>query len=137
ARSFAWNRQLVHSEKRQLVPIAALKSNCAVFHLEKSAAAQAQRIAPFQYGPLTVLEDVLHNAVHVRNRKLSREHRADRFTPRNRLLRDLMIYSRFSVQRSQTISIRRTESCYPHFNNFPRTHLLCLTVERTGSACGR
>ena len=49
----------MHAEKRELVPVAPLLHDSAVLHLEKSAASEAERIVPFENGPLSVLEQIL------------------------------------------------------------------------------
>ena len=57
-------------QKRELIPIAALKNNLPVLHMKKAAAAQARRISPLQNGPFGVLKDIFGNAVHLRGNKV-------------------------------------------------------------------
>ena len=61
-------------EKGQLIPIATLENNLILLNLEKSAASQIKRIAPFQNRPLAVLKDVFDDADHFGGGKLCFKH---------------------------------------------------------------
>ena len=47
-------------QERELVPISSLEYDLIVLHMEKTASAKSERIFPFQYGPLSVFEDIYH-----------------------------------------------------------------------------
>src|SRR5262245_39742819 len=74
-----------------LVPVAALEDVPVGDHLEEAAAAQALGIAPFEDGPVAVLEQVVFDADHLGVAELALEHGADRRPAHERIPHDLVV----------------------------------------------
>src|SRR5438046_2002918 len=80
ARADSWSRwkwQPVTPQEGQLVPVASLEHDLATDDVEEAAAPQTKRVTPFENGPFTFFEDVLHDAHHVGRCELGREHLSD------------------------------------------------------------
>ena len=67
-------RQTVHAQERQLVPLAGLELDERAPHAEEAASAQSEGVPPLEDRPLAVLEQVLDDADHSCAREFSREH---------------------------------------------------------------
>lgn len=68
-------------KERELVPIPALEHDFPVNDMEETAAPQAKWIAPFEDGPLTVLEDVLYDIHHIGLSEFGCKHPPDGWRP--------------------------------------------------------
>src|SRR5262245_1043691 len=102
-------RQTVLTQERQFVPVSTLEHDLVGNDVEEAAAAQAQRIPPLEYGPLTVFKDVLDDAYHLGRGEPVREHPTNRGAPAYRCFGDLVVYRIFGVEGSQTISVGGVE----------------------------
>jgi len=60
--------------------VAALEGDSAVANVKASAAAQAERVAPFEDRYVSVLKEVLDDADHVGNGEIALEHRPGSWT---------------------------------------------------------
>jgi len=83
-------------QERELVPISSLEYDFIVLHMKKTASAKSERIFPLQYGPLSVFEDIFHDADHFGRRKLVGEHFVQRRLSRYSLKTSLGVIS-FSI----------------------------------------
>lgn len=110
------NRQALRSEKGQLVEIAALEHDLALAHPKEAAAAQPIRIAPFQNGPVALLEQVLDQTVHLRATEFDLEHPPDRRPADQRVHHHLMIDRVVGIQRGESVDVARVEVGDPDLN---------------------
>jgi len=99
-----------------------LECDTAVANGEKSAATQAQRIAPFERDDFTGIVNGLDDADHLGCCKLLFGHGADIFAADNGLLRDLMIDGIVVIKVCQPGRIDRIEPAHPGGNNVFRCH---------------
>src|SRR6516162_3072608 len=67
-------RQVVRAQERQLVPVAALKCDPPVHHMEEPTTSQAAGVAPLKDSPLALGEEILDDAVHPGRGKPGGEH---------------------------------------------------------------
>src|SRR5437667_3893317 len=67
-------RKPVRLQEGEAVPISSLKGNLLVLDAEEAAPVQPERVFPLEDRPLAVLEDVLHDADHLRFGKIAGEH---------------------------------------------------------------
>jgi hypothetical protein len=108
--------------KRQLIEIAALKNDQAIFYVEETAAAQFQRIRPFQDGPFSILENILDPAGHFRPTELTGEHLADGLLSNYRFPDHLVIYGVRRVKGRQFVRVAAVERGHPSFDQFAGFH---------------
>lgn len=126
------NRQPVLPQEAQLVPVAALEGDLAVLHAEEAAAAQAQRVLPFQHGPLAVLEEVFHDAHHLGPGELRREHPPDGLPALHRLFRHLVVHGVLGIEGGHTVRVGGVEGHHPRGDHFLGRHPL-----HPPEGCGR
>ena len=110
------------AEERELVPVASLEPDFSVYHVEEAAPAKAQRIAPFQDGPLPFFEDVFNDANHIRRSEPGDKHGPDRVPPHNRGFSDLMVDGLFRIETGQRIDICTVECFDPGLNEMAWLH---------------
>ena len=121
---FRWDWQPVTPQESQLVPVTSLKSDLAANDVKEAAAPQAQRVPPFENSPLTVFENVLHDADHVGRGELGHEHLPDGRPAMDRSLRHLVVHGIVGVESSQCIDIGPVEGLYPRVNELAWLHVL-------------
>src|SRR6516165_6134502 len=98
--------------------------------MKEPAAAQPFRVAPFQDGPFSVLEEVLRNADHLGRGKSGREHSSNSFAPFNWALGYLMVDRVCVVEGAQRINVRPIESLDPSLYDIARPHCSILLNRR-------
>jgi hypothetical protein len=74
-----------------LIKIASLKDDLIALDLEKTTAAQPIGVPPFQYRPVSVLEDVLNYACHLCPAEYDLEHAANLTATTQRVRHYLMV----------------------------------------------
>src|SRR5690606_24638668 len=98
-------RQAMEPQEGQPVPVAALEHDTIIPHAKEATAAEAERVAPLERGPFTVLEDLLRDAHHGGGGELTGEHGADRLATLDRRLYHLVVYGVFGVERRQRVDV--------------------------------
>src|SRR5262245_26676411 len=98
-------RQVVQTEKRQLVPVPSLELNERISDMEEPTAAKTARISPFENGPFAILEEILHDAHHLGSRELARKHCPDLIPAVDRVLRHLMVDGELRVKSAEPIDV--------------------------------
>src|SRR5438270_3658818 len=118
--------------RKNLVPIAALKSNVAVDHMEEPATSQPVGVPPLKDRPLPLFEDVLNDAVHFCRGKSGREHLANILSALDRRLSNLMVHGVLTIEGRQRFHVGAVKRLHPRLNQLPRLHACALTsaVER-------
>jgi hypothetical protein len=115
-------RQALGAQEAELVPVASLEDDLSVDDVEEPAATQAEGVAPFENGPLAVLEQVFHHADHLGLLEAGREHPAKGLAALHGLFGDLMVDGVFAVHRDQGIDVGPIERVDPGSNHFGRLH---------------
>jgi hypothetical protein len=106
-------RKPLEPKERELIPVPALEHDFTVNDMEEAAASQAKWITPFEDGPLTVLEDVLHDTHHIGLSEFGCKHPPDGLAAYHGLLGHLMIRGILTVEVRQGVDIAAIKSINP------------------------
>src|SRR5437763_12348892 len=115
--------------RKNVVPIAALKSNVAVDHMEEAATSQTVGVPPLKDRPLPLFEDVVNEAVHFCRGKSGREHLANILSALDRRLSYLMIHGVFAIEERQRFHVGAVKRLHPSLNQLLRLQTSYLTVK--------
>lgn len=100
--------------------------------MEKPTTAQSFWVAPFEDGPLAVLEEVFRDADHLSQLESGGEHIANGLTSGDGAFGDLMVDRVWAIESGERVDVRAIESIDPDFYNVTRTHHLISGGRREG-----